>query len=98
MPPRKAITIREKYDQALHYARDQRLPADAPRPLPTSSWHPDNIDLLERYEGWLWGGGISAMVTRNYHIPIAGHIFGLTLKHHSQLDLDHDLDCALEYV
>src|SRR5690606_35867094 len=65
---------------------------------PTSSWHPDNIELLERYEGWLWGGGISAMVTRNYHIPMAGHVFGLTLKHHSQLDLDHDLDCALEYV
>ena len=98
MPPHKAITIREKYDQALHYARDQRLSADVPRPLPTSSWHPDNIELLERYEQWLWGGGISALVARNYHIPMAGHVFGLTLKHHSQLDLDHDLDCALEYV
>jgi site-specific recombinase XerD len=98
MPPRKAITIREKYDQALHYARDQRLPAGAPRPLPTSAWHPDNIELLAHYEGWLWGGGLSVLVIRNYHIPMAGHVFGLTLKHHSKLDLDHDLDCALEYV
>lgn len=98
MPPRKAITIREKYDQALHYARDQRLPAGAPRPLPTSAWHPDNIELLAHYEQWLWGGGLSVLVIRNYHIPMAGHVFGLTLKHHSQLDLDHDLDCALEYV
>jgi len=98
MPPYRAITLREKYDQALHYARDQRLPAEAPRPLPTSYWHPGNIKLLERYEQWLWGGGVSEMVTRIYHIPMAGHVFGLTLKHHSELDLDHDLNCALEYV
>jgi hypothetical protein len=55
MPPHKATTLREKYDQALHYARDKRLPAEAPRPLPTSYWHPENIELLERYEQWLWG-------------------------------------------
>jgi integrase/recombinase XerC len=98
MPPHEATTLREIYDQGLHYARDKRLPAEAPRPLPTSYWHPDNIELLERYEHWLSSGGVSELVIRIHHIPMAGHVFGLTLKHHSQLDLDRDLDCALDYV
>ena len=98
MPPHKAITLREKYDQALHYARDQHLPVGMPRPLASSHWHPDNLALFERYEQWLVGGGVSELVIRIHHIPMAGHVFGLTLKHHSQLDLDHDLGCALEYV
>src|SRR5215208_1349272 len=46
MPPHKAITLREKYDQALHYAHDQRLPLGMARPLATAHWHPDNIQLL----------------------------------------------------
>jgi hypothetical protein len=74
------------------------LPAEARKPLPSSHWHPDNLDLLTRYERWLWGGGISEMVIALYHIPMAGHVFGLKLKHHSELDLEHDLDCALAYV
>jgi integrase/recombinase XerC len=98
MPPHKAITLREKYDQALHYAHDQRLPPGMARPLATAHWHPDNIQLLERYEQWLSGGGVSELVIRLHHIPMAGHVFGLMLKPHSELDLDKDLDCALEYV
>ena len=38
-PPRRAATLTERYDQALRYARDQRLPADQPRPQPTPG-HP----------------------------------------------------------
>jgi site-specific recombinase XerD len=71
---------------------------NAAKPLPSSHWHADNITLLEKYERWLWGGGISRMVIEYYHVPMAGHVFGLTLKHHSELDLEHDLGCALDYV
>lgn len=100
MPPRKLITLTlaERYDQSLRYGRGKHVPEGAPRPLSTSHWPKENIELLERYEGWLLGGGVSEMVVRNYHIPMAGHVFGLTLKCHAEFDLDHDLDCALDYV
>lgn len=100
MPPRKVstLTLAERYDQSLRYGRGKHVPAGAPHPLPTAHWHKDNIELLERYEQWLWRGGASEMVIRLYHVPMAGHVFGLTLKHHAELDLEHDLGCALEYV
>jgi site-specific recombinase XerD len=98
MPTPKAFTLAEKYDRSLRYARGKHAPAGQKKPLPTCHWHKDNIELLERYEQWLLGGGVSELVTRNYHIPMAGHVFGLTLKHHSELDLENDLMCALEYV
>ena len=91
-------TPAERYDRSLHYGRGKHVPEGAPRPLPTSHWPKENLELLERYEQWLLGGGVSEMVVRLYHVPMAGHVFGLTLKPHSQLDLDHDLDCALDYV
>jgi len=98
MPAHKATSTRERYDQTLQYARDWRLPADAPRPLPSAHWPDENIALLERYENWLLEGGVSEMVTRIYHVPMVGHVLGLNLKPHAQLDLDKDLDCALAYV
>jgi site-specific recombinase XerD len=98
MPTPKASTLAEKYDRSLRYARGKQAPAGMCKPHPTSRWPQENIELLERYEQWLSGGGMSEMVTSYYHIPMAGHVFGLTLKPHAQLDLDHDLECALEYV
>ena len=97
-PWHKATNIAERYDQSLQYARNDRLPPNAPRPMPTKHWPPENIELLERYRDWLLGGGISALVTNLYHIIMAGHVFGLTIKPYRQLDPDTDLDCALEYV
>lgn len=98
MPAPKASTLAERYDRSLRYGRGKHVPTDAKRPLPSSYWPKENIELLERYEQWLLGGGVSEMVTSYYHIPMAGHVLGLTLKPHSQLDLEHDLECALEYV
>ena len=77
-PPHAATTLAERYDMALHYARDDRLPADAPRPLPTGHWPKENLEFLARYQDWLLGGGVSEMVTSVYHIIMAGHVFGLT--------------------
>jgi site-specific recombinase XerD len=98
MPTHKTKTLAEQYEQSLHYGRVKHLPAGTPRPLPPACWPQGNLEFLERYRAWLLGGGVSELVTKLYHVPMAGHVFGLTLKHHSQLDLDYDLDCALEYV
>lgn len=97
-PRPTATTLCEQYDLALVYARDDRLPADASRPLPTQYWPKENIEFLGRYRDWLLSGGVSEMVTNNYHILMAGHVFGLTLKPYHQLDPDRDLECALEYI
>jgi site-specific recombinase XerD len=98
MPTTNALTLAERYDRSLRYGRGKHVPVHAARPLSTSHWHKENIELLEKYENWLSGGGVSEQVTSTYHIPMAGHVFGLTLKHHSELDLENDLMCALEYV
>jgi site-specific recombinase XerD len=98
MPTPKAFSVAAYYDRSLLYARVKHLPEEAPRPLSTCHWPRENIQLLERYRDWLLGGGVSALVTNTYHVLMAGHVFGLTLKPHSELDVDRDLDCALEYV
>ena len=98
MPPHRVDTYPERYDQALHYARDQRLPPEAPRPHPTQDWPPENVALLVRYGEWLAGGGASETVIRTIYIPMAGHVLGLSLKPHPQLDLETDLPPALDYV
>jgi site-specific recombinase XerD len=97
-PWHKVHTLAARYDLGLHYMRKTDLPSEAPTPSPTCHWPKENIELLERYRDWLLSGGVSEMVTNLYHIMMAGHVFGLTLKPHSQLDLDRDLECALDYV
>jgi site-specific recombinase XerD len=92
------VTIAEKYDNALHYARDDKLPEDQPRPQPTSAWPPENLRLLEQYVEWLLGGGTSEDVTRRLYLPMAGHVLGLFLKPHDQLDIDRDLQPAMDYI
>lgn len=98
MPPKRVNTMPERYDQALHYARDQRLPPGCPQPQPTKAWPRENVDLLERYAGWLRSGGASENVIRTIYIPMAGHVLGLALKPHPLLDLETDLQPALDYV
>jgi len=98
-PSRRRMTsMPERYDQALAYCHDKHLPPDAPRPKPTAFWPAENIELLERYAAWLSGGGASQQVIRTIYIPMAGHVLGLALKPHSQLDLETDLQPALEFI
>jgi integrase/recombinase XerD len=97
-PPRRVSSIADRYDRSLQLARTRKLPPDCPRPKPTSFWPPENVALLERYRDWLLQGGASELVTDNYSIPMAGHVLGLNLKPHDQLDLERDLDCALHYI
>ena len=87
-----------RYDRALHYARHTALPADQPIPQPTAAWPVENIALLESYQQWLVESGVSQYVVELIHIPMAGHVLGLTLKPHPQLALEADLNQALTYI
>jgi hypothetical protein len=93
-----ATNAAERYDQALQYARDSHLPADAPRPRPTSAWPSENVACLERFAAWVTSSGTSEAITRELYIPMAGHVLGLALKPYPQLDLDADLERAIDYV
>jgi hypothetical protein len=94
----KPSTPAEMYDRALHYARDKRLPAEYPKPQPTAEWPEENITLLEQYCEWLRAGGASPAVIRNIYLPMAGHVLGLALKPHPQLDLEVDLQRGLDFL
>jgi hypothetical protein len=74
------------------------LPADCRSPQPTPAWPQENVELLERYRLWLLNGGTSPEVNRLIHLPTAGHVLGLSLKPHSQLDLEMDFAPVLDYV
>lgn len=91
-------TPAEMYDWALHHARDKRLPLDYPRPHPTCDWPPENIQLLEEYVEWLKSGGASPTVIRVIYLPMAGHVLGLNLKHHDEINLDGDFEKALDFL
>ena len=94
----KPTTPAEMYDRALLYAHDSRLPADCPRPHPTADWPSENIALLEEYVEWLSSGGFSPAVIRTIYLPMAGHVLGLALKPHPQLDLETDLQPGLDFL
>jgi hypothetical protein len=87
-----------RYETARRYAHNRHLPIDHPLPQPTTAWPAENVALLERYREWLLSGGLSAHVIHTLYIPMAGHALGLNLKPHPQLDLDADLERALDYI
>ncbi|MBI9047076.1 MAG: tyrosine-type recombinase/integrase [Anaerolineaceae bacterium] len=95
---RKATTIPQRYDQALRRAHHHHLPANHPKPCPTSSWPQENILILEQYYKWLLACGFSQEVAKQIYIPAAGHVLGLSLKLHHQLDLDTDIERAMDYI
>jgi site-specific recombinase XerD len=97
-PPKAAVTTTEIYDQALKYCRDRGLPPGTPQPGETATWLAENLAVLERYRAWLSGGGTSPLVTRTYHIPMAGHALSLNHKPSQELDLDKDLQAAMDYI
>jgi len=88
----------KRYDDALRRARHTHLPPDHPIPQFTAAWPPENIALLEHYRQWLLSSGTSPDAVKTIYLPMAGHVFGLTLKPHPQLDLDADLNRALAYI
>jgi len=97
-PMRRPHSLAEQYDQTLHYTRDYRLPPGHPKPQPTACWPQENMALYERYRDWLLEGGTSEMSSKIIYLPVAGHVLGLALKPHEQLDLEEDFQRALDYV
>jgi site-specific recombinase XerD len=97
-PFHKATTLAEHYDQGLHLARHHKLPEGYPAPQPSACWPKENIALYEKYRDWLLSGGTCEHATHNIYLPIAGHVFGLNLKPHWELDLEQDLERALDYT
>ena len=87
-----------RYDRALRYAHDGRLPQDYGEPQPTSAWPSENVALLEDYRTWLLSSGASQDVVNQIYIPTAGYALGLNLKPYPQLDLEADLKRAMDYV
>ncbi len=95
----QAPTAAERYDRSLRKGRKlSPVPENCPVPQPTSTWPPENVALLEKYRSWLAEGGTARSVIEQHRIPMAGHVLGLSLKPHFQLDLDGDLQKAMVYI
>ncbi|MCP5016313.1 MAG: hypothetical protein GY938_13730, partial [Ketobacter sp.] len=88
----------DRYDKALSRANHTHLPPETPVPQPTAAWPPKNVALLEQYQAWLLSSGGSLDVIKVIALPMAGHVLGLSLKPHLQLDLDRDLNLAIAYL
>ncbi len=91
-------TAAARYDAALCHAQARQRPLDYPAPAPTAHWPAENVALLERYREWLHSGGSSRHTTAQLYLPMAGHALGLNLQPHPQLDLETDLQRALDYI
>jgi integrase/recombinase XerD len=89
----------QRYDRALSRAHKLHpIPAGCPEPQPTDTWPEENIAFLEQYRTWLEEGGVARAVIDQHRIPMAGHVLGLALKPHAELDLELDLEKAMAYV
>ncbi len=96
---KQAQTAAERYDRALRKgSKISPVPDSLPVPQPTTVWPPENVVLLEKYRTWLAAGGVAQSVIEQHRIPMAGHVLGLNLKPHAQLNLDEDLQKAMVYV
>ncbi len=92
-------TAAERYDTALRRGRKpSSLPPGYVEPQPTAAWPSENVRLLERYRSWLVQGGTARSVITQHRIPMAGHVLGLNLKPHQQLDLEADLEKAMAFI
>jgi site-specific recombinase XerD len=97
-PIKKATNAAERYDVARYRARTSGLPPGYPLPQPTAAWPAENVALLEHYREWLLSGGASPKEVYHLYIPMAGHALGLNLIPHPQLDINADLERALDYI
>jgi site-specific recombinase XerD len=88
----------QRYDASRRRARDNRLPPGYPLPQPTAAWPAENIALLERFRLWLLSSSTNPELVDVVYIPTAGNALGYNLKPHPQIDIDADLERALDYV
>jgi integrase/recombinase XerC len=93
-----ALSACQVYDKALKFGRDFRLPRDYPRPAATIEWPEENREMLERYYRYLSGGGTVERMITLYYLPMAGHVLGYFGRHYRELDLDADMEVAMDYI
>lgn len=87
-----------RYRSALRNSRDSRLPPGFAPPQPPSVWPAENVELLERFLAWLVADGAGQRSIDLFYLPMAGHVLGLNLKSHSQINLECDLERAMDFV
>lgn len=87
-----------RYTAFLHNSRKSRLPPSVSDPQPPARWPEENVALLERYLAWLSEDGAGHTCIALYYLPVAGHVLGLNLKPHPQLDLGADLQQVMAYA
>ena len=93
-----ALSAAERYANKLRNGRSARLLPGFAHPQLPAAWPPENVALLERYLVWLIEDGAGHTCIDLYYLPAAGHILGLTLKPHPQLNLDTDLEKVMLYA
>lgn len=86
------------YESVLKNGRKGKLPPGYPQPQPPSAWPEENVALFERYLAWLIADGAGHTCIMQYYIPMAGHVLGYHLQPHAQLNLERDLERALDFL
>jgi site-specific recombinase XerD len=97
-PRDSSLPARDRYAAFLLNSRKSRLPPGVSDPQPPSAWPEENVVLLERYLAWLVADGAGHTCIDLYYLPVAGHVLGLNLKPHPQLDLVRDLERVMAYA
>jgi hypothetical protein len=95
MPTPTVITTAQRYDRSLRYARGKKV---LPSPLPTCYWSSENILFYEEYRAWLLQGGTCEYSVKTIYLPMAGHVLGLNIKPHAEIQLEVDLKRGLDYI
>ncbi|MEZ4589988.1 MAG: tyrosine-type recombinase/integrase [Chloroflexota bacterium] len=92
-------TAAVRYDRALNKSlKLNPPPSQLVVPQFSSHWPAENVTFLEEYRDWLVGIGAAGAVINQHRLPMAGHVLGLNLKPHTELDLATDLDKAVCYI
>lgn len=91
-------TAAERYDRSLHRSLALHPVTGVAVPKPTSHWPQENTDFLEQYRHWLVSACSATSVINQHRIPMAGHVLGLFLQPHHELDLEVDFAPALAFV
>ncbi len=92
-------TAAVRYNRALN--KSLKLNPPPPHlvvPHFSSHWPVENVAFLEQYRDWLVGIGAAEAVINQHRLPMAGHVLGLNLKPHTELDLATDLDKAVCFI
>jgi len=90
--------VAARYDGTLHRGHHSKFLPGVTKPQFTAVWPEENIALLARYCIWLQEEDSTPNCIEQIYLPMAGHILGLNLKPHAQLNLDSDLEKAMDYI